>query len=82
MKVHTQHASYLNKVVYHAFNLKTALITGNQAEIEKSYDKTMYFINRELEGYGAQAMEDLYVKLDPELTAAILEAEELLAEEL
>jgi hypothetical protein len=39
--------------------------------MEKAYDKVMYFVNREREVYGDQAMEDLYNALTPEILEAI-----------
>lgn len=70
--------SYLNKVLYHGFKLQAAVNKFQNHEfvtdtlpMEKAYDKVMYFVNREREVYGDQAMEDLYNALTPEILEAI-----------
>ena len=70
--------SYINKVLYHGLNLQSALNTGDVHLIERAYDKVSYFINREQEVYGDQAMEDLYDALPIEMATAIGEANDLL----
>jgi hypothetical protein len=70
--------SYLEKVLYHGFKLQAAVNKFQNHEfvtdtlpMEKAYDKVMYFVNREREVYGDQAMEDLYNALTPEILEAI-----------
>jgi hypothetical protein len=70
--------SYLEKVLYHGFKLQAAVNKFQNHEfvtdtlpMEKAYDKVMYFVNREREVYGDQAMEDLYNALSPEILEAI-----------
>ena len=70
--------SYLEKVLYHGFKLQAAVNKFQNHEfvtdtlpMEKAYDKVMYFVNREREVYGDQAMEDLYDALTPEILEAI-----------
>jgi hypothetical protein len=70
--------SYLQKVLYHGLNLQAAMNTGDINKIERCYDKVSYFIVREQEVYGDQAMEDLYDALTPEIVEAIGEANDLL----
>jgi hypothetical protein len=70
--------SYLNKVLYHGLNLQAAMNTEDLNKIERCYDKVSYFIAREQEVYGDQAMEDLYDALTPEIVEAIGEANDLL----
>lgn len=70
--------SYLEKVLYHGFKLQAAVNKFQNHEfvtdtlpMEKAYDKVMYFVNREREVYGDQAMEDLYNALSEEILEAI-----------
>jgi hypothetical protein len=70
--------SYLQKVLYHGLNLQATMNTGDINRIERAYDKVSYFISREQEVYGDQAMEDLYDALTPEIVEAIGEANDLL----
>lgn len=70
--------SYLNKVLYHGLNLQAAMKNEDINSIERSYDKVSYFIAREQEVYGDQAMEDLYEALTVEMVCAISEANDLL----
>ena len=70
--------SYLEKVLYHGFKLQAAVNKFQNNEfvtdtlpMEKAYDKVMYFVNREREVYGDQAMENLYGALTPEILEAI-----------
>lgn len=77
--------SYLQKVLYHGFKLQAAVNKFQNHEfvtdtlpMEKAYDKVMYFVNREREVYGDQAMEDLYDALPIEMATAIGEANDLL----
>ena len=70
--------SYFQKVLYHGLNLQAALKTGDLNRIDRCYDKVSYFILREQEVYGDQAMEDLYDDLTPEVVEAIGEANDLL----
>ena len=74
--------SYLNKVLYHGLNLQTAMNTEDLNQIERCYDKVSYFIAREQEVYGDQAMEDLYDALPIEMATAIGEANDLLNAEV
>lgn len=74
--------SYLQKVLYHGLNLQAAMNTGDINRIERCYDKVSYFIAREQEVYGDQAMEDLYAALTPEIVEAIGEANDLLNAEV
>jgi hypothetical protein len=74
--------SYLQKVLYHGLNLQAAMNTGDINKIERCYDKVSYFIVREQEVYGDQAMEDLYAALTPEIVEAIGEANDLLNAEV
>ena len=69
---------YFQKVLYHGLNLQAALKTGDIDRIERCYDKVSYFILREQEVYGDQAVEDLYDDLTPEVIEAIGEANDLL----
>jgi len=71
--------SYLNKVLYHGLNLQAAIATGNEARIQSYFDKVNYFISREQEVYGDQAMEDLYEALTPEIIEALYTADTMLA---
>lgn len=77
--------SYLQKVLYHGFKLQAAVNKFQNNEfvtdtlpMERAFDKVMYFVNREREVYGDQAMEDLYDALTPEIVEAIGEANDLL----
>lgn len=74
--------SYLNKVLYHGLNLQAAMNTEDLNQIERCYDKVSYFIAREQEVYGDQAMEDLYDALPEEMMTAIGEANDLLNAEV
>jgi len=74
--------SYISKVLYHGLNLQAAMNTGDINLIERNYDKVSYFIVREQEVYGDQAMEDLYAALTPEIIEAIGEANDLLNAEV
>lgn len=74
--------SYLNKVLYHGLNLQAAMNTEDLNQIERCYDKVSYFIAREQEVYGDQAMEDLYDALPIEMATAIGEANDLLNAEV
>ena len=49
--------------------------------INRCYDKVSYFISREQEVYGDQAMEDLYDALPMEMAIAIANANDILNEE-
>lgn len=78
--------SYLEKVLYHGFKLQAAVNKFQNHEfvtdtlpMEKAYDKVMYFVNREREVYGDQAMEDLYEALTPEILEAISYADFIIA---
>ena len=70
--------SYLNKVLYHGLNLQAAMNTEDLNQIERCYDKVSYFIAREQEVYGDQAMEDLYEALTPEIIEALYTADTML----
>ena len=70
--------SYISKVLYHGLNLQASMNTGDINLIERNYDKVSYFIAREQEVYGDQAMEDLYDALPVEMATAIGEANDLL----
>ena len=74
--------SYINKVLYHGLNLQAAMNTEDINKIERCYDKVSYFIAREQEVYGDQAMEDLYDALPIEMATAIGEANDLLNAEV
>lgn len=74
--------SYLNKVLYHGLNLQAAMSNEDINKIESCYDKVSYFIAREQEVYGDQAMEDLYDALPIEMATAIGEANDLLNAEV
>jgi hypothetical protein len=74
--------SYLNKVLYHGLNLQAAMSNEDINRIERCYDKVSYFIAREQEVYGDQAMEDLYDALPTEMATAIGEANDLLNAEV
>ena len=63
--------SYLNKVLYHGLNLQAAMSNEDINLINRCYDKVSYFISREQEVYGDQAMEDLYDALPMEMARAI-----------
>lgn len=70
--------SYLNKVLHHGFKLQFAVNKFQNHEfvtdtlpMEQAFEKVMYFINREREVYGDQAMEDLYNALSEEMLEAI-----------
>ena len=52
--------------------------TGDLYLITRNYDKVSFFISREQEVYGDQAMEDLYDALPVEMATAIGEANDLL----
>ncbi len=69
--------SYLDKVLYHGLNLQAAIETGNESRIQSYFDKVNYFIAREQEVYGDQAMENLYSALTPEIIEALYTAEEI-----
>jgi hypothetical protein len=78
--------SYLEKVLYHGFKLQAAVNKFQNHEfvtdtlpMERAYDKVMYFVNREREVYGDQAMEDLYDALTPEILEAISYADFIIA---
>ena len=74
--------SYISKVHYHGLNLQAAMNTGDINLIERNYDKVSYFIAREQEVYGDQAVEDLYDALPVEMATAIGEANDLLNAEV
>jgi hypothetical protein len=74
--------SYINKVLYHGLNLQAAMSNEDINRIERCYDKVSYFIAREQEVYGDQAMEDLYDALPTEMATAIGEANDLLNAEV
>ena len=74
--------SYISKVLYHGLNLQAAMNTGDINLIERNYDKVSYFIAREQEVYGDQAVEDLYDALPVEMAIAIGEANDLLNAEV
>lgn len=70
--------SYLNKVLYHGINLQAVVNEFQNSEsatdtlpMENAFEKVMYFVNREREVYGDQAMEDLYNAMTPEILEAI-----------
>ena len=73
--------SYLNKVLYHGLNLQAAMSNEDINLINRCYDKVSYFISREQEVYGDQAMEDLYDALPMEMAIAIANANDILNEE-
>lgn len=73
--------SYLNKVLYHGLNLQAAMSNEDINLINRCYDKVSYFISREQEVYGDQAMEDLYDALPIEMAIAIANANDILNEE-
>ena len=73
--------SYLNKVLYHGLNLQAAMSNEDINLINRCYDKVSYFISREQEVYGDQAMEDLYDALPIEMASAIANANDILNEE-
>lgn len=73
--------SYFDKVLYHGSQLVADMREENYTKADRSYDKAVYFILREKEVYGDQAMENLYDSLPELITTALIVYNDMTHEE-